>query len=64
MNIRTIHICPPIPIRRYDWCAYNGDTFDAESSKSLVGYGCTEQEAIADLLQLIAEANDVNDDGA
>jgi hypothetical protein len=64
MNIRTIHICPPIPNRNYDWCAYDNDKFDAENSDSVVGYGSTKEEAIADLLQQIEEASDVNDDGA
>jgi len=56
MNIRTVHICPPIPIRDFDWCAYDEDTFDGEGRP--VGYGSTEEEAIADLRQKIEEAND------
>ena len=64
MNIRTIHIFPPIPIRKYDWCAVDNDTFDAENPATVVGYGSTKEEAIADLLHQIEEANDVNDDGA
>jgi hypothetical protein len=61
MNIRTIHICPPIPVRSYDWCAVDNDTFDEENPATPVGYGPTKEEAIADLLRQIEEAND---DGA
>lgn len=45
-KIVTSHIYPPIPDRRFDWCAY----FDGEEEKGGYGYGRTEQEAIDDLL--------------
>ena len=44
--IVTHHIFPPIPIRDFDWCAYR----DPEVTP--YGYGRTEEEAIADLLEL------------
>lgn len=42
--IQTHHIHPPIPLRQFDWTAYR----DPERR---AGYGATEAEAIADLLQ-------------
>lgn len=43
--IVTEHIFPPIPDRRFDWCAY----YDGEEESGNYGYGRTEQEAINDL---------------
>lgn len=42
--IQTHYIFPPIPLRQFDWTAYR----DPEGP---AGYGRTEQEAIADLLE-------------
>lgn len=42
----TSYIFPPIQDRRFDWCAY----FDPEH---IYGYGRTEQEAIADLMEQV-----------
>ena len=44
-NIKTQYIGPPIPTRRYDWRAW----FDGHEENGHVGYGSTEQYAIADL---------------
>lgn len=58
MRIKTEYICPPIPDRRHDWSAIDDSTYDgAEDSanRHQVGYGATEQEAIADLLCQIEE---------
>lgn len=38
----------PIPLRQFDWCAYDYDTLD---ENSIMGYGETEAEAIADLME-------------
>lgn len=43
-KIVTKHICPPIPMRQYDWCAH----YDGEEEAGDYGYGATEAEAIAD----------------
>ena len=43
--IQTHCIYPPIPIRQFDWCAYR------DPERRPYGYGATEAEAIADLLQ-------------
>lgn len=44
--IVTSNIFPPIPIRDFDWCAY----FEGEEERGQYGYGRTEAEAKADLL--------------
>jgi hypothetical protein len=58
MKIRTEFVHPPIPDRRFDWSAVDDDTYDgAEDSgnRNMIGYGKTEQEAIADLMAKIEE---------
>lgn len=58
MKIRTHFAPPPIPFRQFDWTAIDDDSYDgAEDSKTRnqIGYGRTEQEAIADLLEQIEE---------
>lgn len=49
-KIITNYVYPPIPIRRFDWSAYR-DGFD---EGELIGWGATEADAIADLLELEA----------
>lgn len=54
-DIKTTHVFPPIPDRRFDWCAVHSNTYDgAEDSgnRHHIGYGATEAEAIADLKRL------------
>ena len=58
MKIRTYPIYPPIPPRRFDWCAIDEDTYDGapdSHNRNMIGYGATEQEAIDDLLALMEE---------
>ena len=52
MNIRTEFVYPPIPDRRFDWSAVDDDTYEGGAP---IGYGRTEQEAIADLLEQLEE---------
>lgn len=48
MKIITTHVYPPIPIRKFDWQAhYEGE----EDEQMDIGWGATEAEAIADLLE-------------
>lgn len=60
MKILTDFWMKPIPLRCYDWSA-STDNYDADAdqdgffSTDPVGYGATEQEAIADLLEQIEE---------
>jgi hypothetical protein len=44
--IVTSNICPPIPVRDMDWCAYP----DGEEENGGYGYGATEDAAVADLI--------------
>jgi hypothetical protein len=53
MKVTTSFVFPPIPIRKFDWCAIDDDTYDGPGSP--IGSGETEQEAIGDLMEQIAE---------
>lgn len=57
-QVKTHFVYPPIPIRDYDWMACFGDY----EPGNLVGYGATEDAAIADLMeQRIFEAHEEAD---
>lgn len=45
-KIITSNVCPPIPYRGMDWCAF----YDGTEETGNYGYGETEAEAIADLI--------------
>jgi hypothetical protein len=47
-KIVTHCICPPIPDRQFDWCAYRKGCEELGT----YGYGSTEQEAIDNLIEL------------
>lgn len=51
-EIITNFVYPPIPDRRLDWSAVRDgyDGGDAEIGGDPIGWGATEEEAIADLL--------------
>ena len=52
MKVATHFWMKPIPLRNFDWCAYDDDTYDgAEDSNCPIGYGATEQAAIDDLME-------------
>lgn len=53
MKISTEFVYQPIPNRRFDWSAVTDDYCGAEDSHCLIGYGATEQEAIAYLINEI-----------
>ena len=53
MKIRTAAVYPPIPLTSYDWSAVDDDAYDGEGCP--IGYGATREEAIADLMEQIAE---------
>lgn len=44
--IITSHDMPPVPTRNMDWCAY----LDGQEEDGPYGYGPTELEAIAELV--------------
>ena len=52
MKIVTAYDPPPIPMRDWDWSAFDDETYDYDSP---IGYGATEQAAIDDLLEQIEE---------
>ncbi len=47
-KIITTFVHPPIPDRRFDWCAY----YDGEEELCRYGRGKTELEAVGDLLAI------------
>jgi hypothetical protein len=51
LKIKTLHVFPPIPIRSHDWCAWE-DGADPESTH---GWGATEEEAKANLIQQLED---------
>ena len=53
LRISTEHIYPPIPWRDHDWSAVWDDYDGAEDApnRGHIGYGATEEEAIADLIE-------------
>ncbi len=54
--IRTELVYPPIASRAWDWSAVDDNTYDgAPDSHSPIGYGPTEEAAIADLLEQLEE---------
>ena len=64
MKIKTEYVYPPVPFRDCDWSAVDEDTYDVDCdedgyfSRSPIGRGRTEQEAVDDLLaQLFEEAD-------
>lgn len=46
------HVYPPIPDRQFDYCAFR----DGYEPGLIVGWGKTQEEAIADLLELEEDA--------
>jgi len=57
VKIVTAHFLPPIPLhiaRNYQWTA----TLDNYEPGHPIGFGCSEQEAIDDLKELLLETAD------
>lgn len=59
-KIITAHDYPPIPVRSFDWSAVL-DGYDGAPDAGFqpVGHGATEREAIEDLLEQIADHEDL-----
>lgn len=59
MHRKFVTVCnfPPIPDRRWDWCAY----YEGDEERGRYGYGTTEAEAIADFIENWAEEYDDED---
>lgn len=59
--IRTFYICPPIPMRQFDYCAVDDEHYDGapdSKTKDEVGFGATEDEAIEKLLMIAFQPPD------
>jgi hypothetical protein len=52
INIQACYDPKPIPIRRFDWEAFDSDALDYDS---VTGFGATKEEAIADLMEQLEE---------
>lgn len=55
IEIKTWNVCPPVPVRNWDWAAW---VKDSDEETGLEGHGATEQEAIEDLLFQLEEMGD------
>lgn len=55
-KIRTTNIFPPIPDRRFDWCATRDNDEPNDNGSMLQGFGRTERDAIDDLVAVIEDA--------
>lgn len=55
MKIAVFYDPPPIPSRNCDYRAYDVDNYEPGMP---IGYGATEEEALADLQDRLAEAED------
>ena len=52
-GIHTKFIQPPIPQRQFDWMAWH----DGQEELGEYGYGKTEDEAVADLVETIRQTD-------
>lgn len=59
-RILTAYDPKPIPLRYFDWSAVDDSTYGGEPGEP-IGYGATEQEAIADLLEQLDDMDDSHD---
>lgn len=57
IKIRTSYDFPPIPLRQFDWVAWD-DNLGADCSP--IGRGRTKQEALNELTEFLAERNASN----
>lgn len=58
MKIRTDYWRKPIPTSAYDWSAVDDDTYDGapdSGNRNQIGYGATEEAAIADLMEILGD---------
>lgn len=55
VKINTDFIYPPIPTRAFDWCAATDNYDGTDGGNEPLGYGSTEAEAIADLIEQLED---------
>jgi hypothetical protein len=53
-TVKTVREYPPIPDRRFDWCAL----YEGEEEAGGYGWGATEAEAITDFNENCREMHD------
>jgi hypothetical protein len=53
MRVKTHYQLTPLPYRGFDWSAYDDETYEGNGP---VGYGATEEQAIADLMDQLEDA--------
>ena len=53
MTIKTVQVCPPIPCRSFDWCAYDSEG----GEEGPYGWGQSEEEAKNDLWEQLDETD-------
>jgi hypothetical protein len=65
MKLVTVHVYPPIPIRDYDWCAYDSSTYDGaeDAGHQTVGWGPTEEAAVLDFNKQRQDDHDLCEHG-
>lgn len=60
-RVAVSNLCPPIPTRKYDYCAVLDDYYDGASEGmslgTVQGWGATEAEAVQELMDEIEEHN-------
>jgi len=62
-KIITRFVYPPIPDRRFDWCAWHeGDEDDGANMLAVAGWGSTEAAALEDLKRLDEERAEALED--
>lgn len=59
MKIETEYWRKPVPTDKFDWQAIESGTYDGEPGCP-IGFGATEQEAIADLMEQLEESSPVS----
>lgn len=52
----TVCVCPPIPVRSWDWCAVDDNTYDGGDEHPVSGEGRTENDAIEALFERLEAA--------
>lgn len=52
MKIVAYYDPPPIPIRKFDWCAYDDETYDEGGT---IGWGRTEADARKDFADQLTD---------
>jgi len=67
MKLKVINECPPIPLRGFDWQAYDEDTMDVcmdhdcSCRRSVVqAFAATEEEAVYDFVFALLDKLDVS----